>query len=125
MKLSKQGKRKILDNRYWFSEDFVQDDFEGMVCLTIDQAKGLLEIAKDYLVVLCRTQVIEGEGRYNNIFIDNPPTYVYQYVNRIQCWKDGIRPTGSSSQAYCWLVWDKSKIDQEPVLRWIKRSVNY
>lgn len=84
-----------------------------------------LEIAKDYLVVLCRTQVIEGEGRYNNIFIDNPPAYVYQYVNRIQCWKDGIRPAGSSSQAYCWLVWDKSKIDQEPVLRWIKRSANY
>lgn len=52
MKLSKQGKRKILDNRYWFSEDFVQDDFEGMVCLTIDQAKGLLEIAKDYRMYL-------------------------------------------------------------------------
>ena len=84
-----------------------------------------LEIAKEYLIVLCRTQVLEGEGRYNNIFADNPPTYVYQYVNRIQCWKDGIKPSGSSAQAYCWLIWDKSKASQETILRWIKRSVNY
>lgn len=84
-----------------------------------------LEIAQDYLIVLCRTQVIEGEGRYNNIFTKNPPTYVYQYVNRIQCWKNGIKPSGSSAQAYCWLVWDKSKVGQETILRWIKRSNKY
>ena len=84
-----------------------------------------LEIATDYLVVLCRTQVIEGEGRYNNIFTDNPPTYIYQYVNRIQCWRNGEKPTGSSAQAYCWLVWDKSQPGVEPILRWIKRSEEY
>lgn len=84
-----------------------------------------LEIAKDYLVVLCRTQVIEGEGRYNNIFTDNPPTYIYQYVNRIQCWRNGEKPSGSSAQAYCWLVWDKSQSGAEPILRWIKRSEEY
>ena len=84
-----------------------------------------LEIAKDYLVVLCRTQVIEGEGRYNNIFTDNPPTYIYQYVNRIQCWRNGEKPTGSSAQAYCWLVWDKSQSGAEPILRWIRRSEEY
>ena len=84
-----------------------------------------LEIATDYLVVLCRTQVIEGEGRYNNIFTDNPPTYIYQYVNRIQCWRNGEKPTGSRAQAYCWLVWDKSQPGVEPILRWIKRSEEY
>ena len=36
-----------------------------------------LEIAQDKLIVLCRTQVLEGEGRYKNIFIDNPPTDIY------------------------------------------------
>lgn len=84
-----------------------------------------LEIAQNYLIVLCRTQVIEGEARYNNIFKDNPPTYIYQYVDRIQCWKNGIKPSGTSAQAYCWLVWDKSKSGAEPTLRWIRRSGEY
>lgn len=33
-------------------KDFDQDDFEDTICLTIDQAKGLLEIAKDYRMYL-------------------------------------------------------------------------
>lgn len=89
-----------------------------------------LEIAKDKVIVLCRTQALESEGRYVNIFKDNPPNYIYQYINRIQCWKNGEKPTGSSAQAYCWLVWDKEAKSAagddsnvvEPVLRWIWRK---
>lgn len=81
-----------------------------------------LEIAQDKLIVLCRTQAIEGEGRWKNIFSKYPFTYMYQYVNRIQCWKNGEKPEGSSAQAYCWLVWDKAKTDVEPTLKWIKRK---
>ena len=84
-----------------------------------------LEIAQDKLIVLCRTQVIEGAGRYENIFKDNPPTAVYQYVDRIQCWKGGVKPSGSSAQAYCWLVWDKNAPAAAPRLHWIKRSKEY
>lgn len=36
-----------------------------------------LEIAKNKLIVLCRMQVLEGEGRYKNIFCTNPPTDIY------------------------------------------------
>ena len=84
-----------------------------------------LEIAQDKLIVLCRTQVLEGAGRYNKIFKDNPPTDVYQYVDRIQCWKGGTKPTGSSAQAYCWLVWDKKAPAAAPKLHWIRRSKEY
>lgn len=80
-----------------------------------------LEIAQHKLVVLCRTQVLEGEGRYENIFVDNPPTDVYQYVNRIQCYKNGVEVSGSGSQAYCWLVWNKDENVEYPRLHWIKR----
>lgn len=80
-----------------------------------------LEIAQEKLIVLCRMQVIEGTGRYKNIFKDNPPSYIYQYIERIQCWKNGTPPTGSSSQGYCWLIWDKTEQPHEPVLRWIHR----
>lgn len=84
-----------------------------------------LEIAQDKLIVLCRTQVLEGAGRYENIFKDNPPTDIYQYIERIQCWKGGIKPAGSSAQAYCWLVWDKKKPAAAPTLHWIHRSKEY
>lgn len=84
-----------------------------------------LEIAQDKLIVLCRTQVLEGAGRYDKIFKDNPPTDVYQYVDRIQCWKGGTKPTGSSAQAYCWLVWDKKALAAAPKLHWIHRSKEY
>ena len=80
-----------------------------------------LEIAQEKLIVLCRMQVIEGTGRYKNIFKDNPPSYIYQYIERIQCWKNGTPPIGSSSQGYCWLVWDKTEWPHEPILRWIHR----
>ena len=84
-----------------------------------------LEIAQDKLIVLCRTQVLEGSGRYEKIFKENPPTDVYQYVDRIQCWKDGVKPAGTSAQAYCWLVWDKKAPAAAPKLHWIRRSKEY
>lgn len=84
-----------------------------------------LEIAKDKLIVLCRMQVLEGSGRYENIFKNNPPTEIYQYVERIQCWKGGVKPSGSSAQGYCWLVWDKTRPAAAPTLHWIHRSKDY
>lgn len=86
-----------------------------------------LEIAQDKLIVLCRTQVLEGAGRYENIFKENPPTAIYQYVDRIQCWKGGKKPVGTGSQAYCWLIWDKSlrrnsNNIEPPKLHWLRRS---
>ena len=84
-----------------------------------------LEIAQDKLIVLCRTQVLEGASRYNNIFKNNPPTEIYQYIDRIQCWKGGKKPTGSSAQAYCWLVWNKKAPAAAPNLHWIHRSKEY
>lgn len=80
-----------------------------------------LEIAKKYLIVLCRTQALEGSGRYENIYADNPPSYIFQYVDRIQCWKNGKEPEGSSAQAYCWLVWDIQSPTFRPEVFWIRR----
>lgn len=83
-----------------------------------------LEIANKKLVVLGRTQALEGVGRYNNIFKDNPPTDIYQYIDRIQCWRNGEEPEGSSAQAYCWLVWDIENDKKETKFHWIHRIDN-
>jgi len=87
-----------------------------------------LEIAQEKIIVLCRTQVLEGASRYKNIFSTEPPNYIFQYVDRIQCWKNGKKPAGSSAQAYCWLVWDKcipkkpDNIKYSSQLTWIHRA---
>lgn len=44
MKFSDKGKAKILDNRYWFLEEFNQDDFEGAIILSIEEANLLFKV---------------------------------------------------------------------------------
>lgn len=81
-----------------------------------------LEIAKKGIIMLARLQFLEGSGRYENILKDNPPSDIYVYVDRIQCWKNGVKPDGSSAQAYAWFVWDKSSWNNHPHVHWIRRS---
>jgi hypothetical protein len=81
-----------------------------------------LEIANKGIIMLARLQFLEGQGRYDNILKDNPPSDVYVYVDRVQCWKDGVEPEGSSAQAYAWFVWDKKATNQEPHLHFIRRA---
>lgn len=83
-----------------------------------------LDIAKKGVIMLGRLQFLEGEGRFENILQYSPPTDVYVYVDRIQCWKDGLKPDGSSAQAYAWFVWDRTKNNEylvEPRIHWIRR----
>ena len=81
-----------------------------------------LEIANRGIIMFARLQFLEGSGRYENILKDNPPNDVYVYVDRIQCWKGGVEPTGSSAQAYAWFVWDKEKNNKETTMHWIRRA---
>ena len=84
-----------------------------------------LEIAKKGIIMLARLQFLEGEGRFEKILQYNPPTDIYVYVDRIQCWKDGLKPDGSSAQAYAWFVWNKEKNNDilvEPRVHWIRRA---
>lgn len=80
-----------------------------------------LEIAKKGVLMLGRTQFIESQGRYENIFKGNPPSHIYQYVDRIACWKDGVPPVGASAQAYSWFYWDLQSDDNSTQFSWIRR----
>lgn len=81
-----------------------------------------LEIANNGVIMLARLQFLEGSGRYDKILKDNPPTDVYVYVDRVQCWKNGDKPEGSSAQAYAWFIWDKTQTEKETKVHWIRRS---
>lgn len=81
-----------------------------------------LEIAPEVLM-LGRTQFVESESRFENIFKDNPPNKIFQYVDRIQCYKNGDTSiTGSSAQAYSWFYWNKNLPINKTELYWLRRS---
>lgn len=113
----------------FFSDDYPFDDVDWIVMnppYSVIEPFTIraLEIAKKGVIMLARLQFLEGEGRFDNILQYNPPTDVYVYVDRIQCWKDGLKPEGSSAQAYAWFVWDREKNNEylvEPRVHWIRR----
>ena len=81
-----------------------------------------LEIAP-VVIMLGRTQFVEAASRYENIFKEYPMTKIYQYVDRIQCYKNGDESIKSSSaQAYAWFIWDKNIKKNTTEFDWIKRK---
>ena len=114
----------------FFADDYPYDEADWVV---MNPPYGVIEpftiraldIAKKGVIMLGRLQFLEGEGRFEKILQFNPPTDVYVYVDRIQCWKDGLKPDGSSAQAYAWFVWDRTKTNEylvEPKIHWIRRA---
>ena len=114
----------------FFSDNYPYDDVDWIIMnppYSVIEPFTIraLEIAKKGIIMLGRLQFLEGEGRFENILKFNPPTDVYVYVDRIQCWKDGLKPEGSSAQAYAWFVWDREKNNEylvEPRIHWIRRA---
>ena len=81
---------------------------------------AVLPCATHKLIMLARLKFIESQKRYEQIFSKNPPTRVYQYIDRIACYKDGdftIKP--NSIEAYAWFVWDKDEEKEGTELKWI------
>lgn len=81
-----------------------------------------MEIAQKGIIMLARLQFLEGAKRYESILKETPPTDVYVYIDRIQCWKGGEKPDGSSAQAYAWFVWNYDKEDRNTEVHWIHRA---
>lgn len=70
--------------------------------------------------VLCsfaKTTFLEGQARYHQLFKENPPKYILQFVKRINCGKDGVF-SGSSAVSYAWFIWEKGFYGQ-PCLGWV------
>lgn len=112
----------FLSDDYWMPEERIDWIVMNPPYATIEPFMiRALDMAQKGVIMLGRIQCLEGAGRYENVFKDNPPTYVYTYVDRIQCWKNGEEPTGSSAQGYSWFIWDKSRQNQETIHRWIRR----
>lgn len=67
MKFSDKGKAKILDNRYWFLEEFNQDDFQEAIVLSIKEAKEILQSSYDVL----SWSMVGPTHRDNAVYVQN------------------------------------------------------
>lgn len=84
-----------------------------------------LSIANKGVLALCRIQFLEGEGRFNKIFSQYPPSDVYVYVDRIACFKNGnVNEKVASAQAYAWFYFDldESHTYTGTQVYWIRRA---
>lgn len=63
-----------------------------------------LKCAKN-VAMLLRTVFVEGQGRYNTLFLEKPPTRIWQFPDRITFYPEGKQTGGSGTTAYAWFVW--------------------
>lgn len=60
------------------------------------------------VAMLCRSAFSEGVGRYERLFRDTRPTYVWQFVERLPMVKGRCDPEANSATAYAWYIWVKN-----------------
>lgn len=125
----------LIDRGYGITGlDFLKEDYpytENINSIVINPpyktleafVKKSLEIATDKVILLSRSQFIEGVSRYKNILKENPPSRIYQYVNRITCYKNGDKDSKDniSGITYSWFIWDVKSEDKNTYLKWIHR----
>ena len=81
-----------------------------------------LDNTTDTVLMLGRTQFLEGQSRHDKVFAQKKLKNIYHYVDRIACCKNGdftIKP--SSIHAYAWFMFDNNYRGY-PTLEWIRRS---
>lgn len=77
----------------------------------------------DKLALLLRTQFLEGQTRYRELFSVTPPKRVYVYAFRLprmhRFFYEGNK--GGNTLAFAWFVWQKGW-QGEPRVRWISKD---
>lgn len=82
-----------------------------------------LKLARVGVAMLVRTQFLEGQGRFKQLFSRRPPQIIAQFVERVPMHKGRWVINGKTATAYCWLVWAKEpqhdQLGRPPRFLWI------
>lgn len=64
-----------------------------------------------YVIMFLKTTFLEGKKRHDELFCKTPPKYIFQFVSRLLCAKNGdfdyMRAHGGSAVSYAWYIWEK------------------
>ena len=79
-----------------------------------------LDISEEHVKIAMFLKLTFLEGRKRKALFDKyPPKSIYVFRNRIDCWKNGIKPEKPSrAVCYAWFVWEKGCVNP-PQLFWI------
>ena len=125
--------RGLQDGRTVFGLDFLSDDYPFAKKADIIIMNPPYDKIEEFtlkafkrankITMLARTQFAESQSRYENIFKENPPSRIYQYVDRIACYKNGdFSKKQSSAQSYSWFVFEPNRREKTTEFFWIRRA---
>ena len=77
-----------------------------------------MPIARRGVAMLVRTVFIEGVGRFQRIFSQQPPSVVAQFSERVPMIKGRVDKKASTATGYAWVVWE-TNYQGPPRLEWI------
>lgn len=112
--------------------DFMSVTKEDLICtpdiitnppysIATEFIQHALDISMDSvkIAMLLKIQFLETVKRYE-LFKQHPPKYIYVFVNRVSCGKNGVFDSGSAV-CYAWFVWERGS-KSEPIIRWIHNN---
>ena len=125
--------RGLVDPRTVSGLDYLSDDYpfaEKADVIIMNPPYDMIEefTLKSFprakkIIMLARTQFAESKSRYENIFQSNPPSRIYQYVDRIACYKNGdFSKKQSSAQSYSWFIFEPNRREKNTEFFWIRRA---
>ena len=80
-----------------------------------------LRLGAEVVAMFLRTKFLEGKGRYRDIYSKCPPSWVYQFIDRVVI-KSGDTPAdeqpGQKNEAYAWYLWQRGYVGP-PRVGWI------
>jgi len=122
----------LVNRGYGEKEDFLKSNFSDTDCIITNPPFKLakefilhgLKLAKREVIMFAKLQLLEGLDRYDNLFTDNPPKYVYVFVRRVNPLRNGsvVDESGkkwASTMCFAWFVWEVG-YKGETIVRWIK-----
>lgn len=127
----------LINRGYGVQQDFLLADkspaeLDGNFCILTNPpyihslafVKKALELVPNdgYVIMFLKTTFLEGKKRYDELFSKTPPKYIYQFVNRVLCAKNGdfdyMRKHGGSAVSYAWYLLQKG-YNGPTIIDWI------
>lgn len=81
----------ITNPPFRLAEEFVQRAFD---------------VARQGVAVLVRTVFLESVGRYNRLFLNDPPSIFAQFAERVPMVKGRLDQKATTATGYAWLIWE-------------------
>ena len=77
------------------------------------------DVSRKGLAIFSRSNLLEGQSRYNNIYKDKRPSYHFQFSERVSLFKGRVSKKTASATAFSWFVWSFDNVSCETITDWI------